>query len=206
MMTYTSSLALFGAMLILALIPGPGVLAVVARTLAVGMKHGFSTVVGIVAGDFVFITLALFGLTALSQLMGSSFVIIKYIGAAYLIWMGISFAVARRSHDEQVTLIREPSHFASFTAGLVTTLSNPKAILFYLSFFPAFLDLSQVSVLDAVVLYSIATVAVGGVMLGYAYVAYKAKNSFRFAKGNRTLRYGSGLLLAGSGIFMAARG
>lgn len=204
-MTFTSSLALFGSMVILALIPGPGILAVVARTLAAGLRHGVSTVAGIVVGDFVFITLALLGLAALSELMGGFFAVIKYLGAIYLIWLGISVAFAKSS-GMQVRPICEPSHLASFAAGLLTTLGNPKAILFYLSFFPAFMDLSEVPALDATIIYAIATIAVGGVMYGYAYAAHKANGSFRMSQSRPFLRYGSGALLVGSGVFVATKG
>ena len=203
-MNIASSLALFGAMVILALIPGPGILAVVSRTLADGFRHGVSTVVGIVAGDFVFITLALLGLTALSELMGDLFIIIKYVGAAYLIWLGASLAFSKQV-GAQARPLHESNHLASFSAGLLTTLGNPKAILFYLSFFPAFLDLSAVSGLDAIVIYAIATTAVGGVMVGYAYAAHRAKNTFGALRGGPLLRFGSGALLVGSGVFVAAK-
>lgn len=203
-MTPTSSLALFSAMIVLALLPGPGILAVIARTLSANLRHGLSTVAGIVAGDFVFITLALLGLATLSELMGSLFVIVKYVGAAYLIWLGVSMM---RSTDTNLNAgpVKPSSHIASFSAGLLTTLGNPKAILFYLSFFPAFLDLTQISALDMAAIYAIATVAVGGVMCAYAYAAYKAKHSFRVSRAGRFLRYGSGTLLLGSGVFVAAR-
>lgn len=204
-MTLASSLALFGSMVILALLPGPGILAVVARTLASGLRHGASTVAGVVAGDFVFITLALLGLAALSELTGGFFAVVKYLGAAYLIWLGISVALGKNA-GTPVRPIREASHLASFAAGLLTTLGNPKAILFYLSFFPAFMDLSTVSVLDATIIFAIATMAVGGVMYGYAYAAHRASRSFRLSKSGPFLRYGSGALLLGSGVFVATKG
>lgn len=204
-MTLGSSLALFGAMVVLALIPGPGVLVVVARTLAAGLRQGASTVAGIVAGDFVFITLALLGLTALSKLMGGFFMALKYLGAAYLVWLGISILSSKKGLRSQVARANAPSHFASFTAGLATTLGNAKAILFYLSFFPAFLDLANITLLDAATLYVIAVVAVGGVMFGYAYVAHKAKRPMDGQWGGKYLRLGSGTLLIGSGVFVAGR-
>lgn len=204
-MDFASTLALFSAMVILALIPGPGVLAVVARTLAAGLRHGMATAAGIVAGDFVFITLALIGLAALSELMGGFFTVIKYVGAAYLIWLGISLAFSKGA-DRQTRPISVPSHLASFSAGLFTTLGNPKAIFFYLSFFPAFMDLSQISKLDAAIVYAIATVAVGGVMVGYAGVTHKTKRSLGVSQRGSMLRYASGALLVGSGVFVAAKG
>ncbi|SHF20638.1 Threonine/homoserine/homoserine lactone efflux protein [Microbulbifer donghaiensis] len=204
-MTLTTSLALFISMVVLALIPGPGVLTVTARSATAGLRHGLSTAAGIVAGDFAFISLALLGLATLSSALGELFVVLKYLGAAYLIWLGISL-ITSSSISGHARDIQDPKHSASFFAGLVTTLSNPKAILFYLSFFPALLDLSSIAVLDAALLYLIATVSVGSVMFGYAYLAHKANSVYSSSKSSRTLKAGSGALLVGSGLYVAARG
>ena len=86
-MTLTSAFALLGAMIVLALVPGPGILVVMARTLSAGLRHGVSTSVGIVVGDYVFITLALFGLAALASVMGDLFNLVRYVGAVYLFYL-----------------------------------------------------------------------------------------------------------------------
>ena len=203
-MTMTTSIILFFSMLVLALIPGPGVLIVTARSTTAGFRHGISTSIGVVAADFVFITFALLGLTALSSALGELFIVFKYIGAAYLIWLGLSLMISKSNRDS-AKKIAEPKHGASFAAGFITTLSNPKAILFYLSFFPAFLDLASVTVFDAVLLYLITTVAIGGVMLGYAFLAHKAKSMYSGSNSSRVLKKGSGVLLIGSGLYVAAR-
>ena len=204
-MTLTTSITLLISMVVLALIPGPGVLIVSARSASAGLYHGLSTSAGIVAGDFVFITLALLGLATLSNALGDLFFIIKYLGAAYLIWLGISLIVSTPSSDSGKA-VNTPTHTASFTAGFITTLSNPKAILFYLSFFPAFLDLSSVALSEAALLYTIATVSVGSVMFGYAYIAHKAKSVYSSSGKSRLLKISSGLMFVGSGIYVAARG
>ena len=204
-MSLTTFIALFISMVVLALIPGPGVLTVTARSASAGLRHGLSTTAGIVTGDFVFITLALLGLATLSSVLGELFFIIKYIGAAYLIWLGVSLLASTPSSNAG-GVINRPKHTASFAAGLITTLSNPKAILFYLSFFPAFLDLSHIAISDAALLYVITTVSVGGVMFGYAYIACKAKSIYSNSGKVRILRFGSGSMLVGSGIYVAVRG
>jgi len=153
-MTASSAFTLFIAMSILALIPGPGVLCVTARSSVGGFSHGLSTAAGIVAGDYVFISFALAGLATLSTVLGDLFFIIKYVGAGYLIWLGISLFVSGSKPDSPTT-IRRSSHFAGFSAGIITTLGNPKAILFYISFFPTFLDLSSISIYTATLIYFI---------------------------------------------------
>lgn len=90
---------------------------------------------GIVLGDYVFILLALFGLTALSEIMGTTFFIIKYLSAIYLIWLGIKLLKAKASMIEIQNSV-ESSKSSNFIAGLLITLGNPKAILFYVGFFP----------------------------------------------------------------------
>lgn len=203
-MDLTTSFALFTSMVILALIPGPGILAVVSRTLSAGMQHGVSTTAGIVAGDFVFITFALLGLAALSSAMGEFFLLIKYAGALYLIWMGVSL-IRAGGKSLDVKTVKTHSHVASFMAGLITTLGNPKAILFYLSFFPAFLELQTLTPFDTAVIFLITTVAVGGVMLAYAWAFHVSKGRFQRIKSSALPRYASGALMVGSGVYLAAR-
>ena len=204
-MTVSSSLALFVSMVVLAIIPGPGVLSVTARSSVGGFSHGLSATASIVAGDYVFITLALAGVATLSNILGELFFFIKYVGAAYLVWMGLSL-MANRSKADMEQAKGRTTHIASFTAGLITTLSNPKAILFYLSFFPAFLELASISFATAFSLYVIATVSIGGVMLVYAYMATKASNIINGNYKKCMLNRGAGTILIGSGIYVAARG
>ncbi|WP_232053857.1 LysE family translocator [Microbulbifer sp. GL-2] len=198
-------------MLVLALIPGPGVLAVVSRALTSGLRQGLIAVMGIVAGDYLFILLALFGLTTLAEAMGSLFVIIKYAGAAFLIWLGVNLIFSQckvRGLQAQVKLpaLYSSGNFSSFLLGLLTTLGNPKAILFYASFLPAFLDLTSVTSLDILAIFTIATLSVGGVMVCYVYFSIKAHTTIGRSNKVPALKYGSGVLLIGSGIFVAARG
>jgi threonine/homoserine/homoserine lactone efflux protein len=192
-------------MVILALIPGPGILVVVTRSITAGFRHGVSTALGIVAGDFIFITIALLGLTALSEAMGNLFFIIQYLGAAYLIGFGISIIFYKLDNLKAQPRL-STSHLASFSAGLLITLSNPKAILFYASIFPAFISLSKVTILEAVILYTLATVSVGGVMLGYAYLSCNAKSLYQFSGNTPYLRYGSGALFIVTGLFVTMNG
>lgn len=204
-MTLVSSFTLFLSLVTLALIPGPGVLAVVVRASTGGFGHGVSTALGVVVGDFVFITMALLGLAALSGVMGEFFFIVKTIGAAYLVWLGISIVLSESIKPEARTdSVR--NHLTSFSTGLMTTLGNPKAILFYASIFPALIDLTEIAIPEAIVLYIIAALAVGGVMLGYAYLACKAGSLYQLQGKRPCLRYGSGAVLLGSGLYVAARG
>lgn len=172
-MTLSSMAALFIAMVILAAVPSVSVLMVTARSASHGFIHGVFTTIGIVTGDIFFILLAIFGLVLLAEVLGNTFVLIKYLGGAYLIFLGINFWWNRTKAANDVNAT-ESSLLSSFLAGLLITLADQKAILFYLGFFPAFLELSAITFLDTGVITVVAIVAVGGVKLGYAYMAGRA--------------------------------
>lgn len=203
-MTITAAISLFIAMVILAVIPGPGIFAVVARSISSGLNQGLVTVAGIVCGDYVFILLSLYGLSALAQSMGDLFMVIKYAGAAYLCWLGLQM-LKSKPVDAEIPALSAVSIAGNFVTGLLTTLSNPKAILFYVSFFPAFIDMQSVSFMDVGIIIFIATVAVGGVMAVYAYTACKARKLFQNTKATRTLNVTAGSIMLGSGTLLAIK-
>lgn len=203
-MTIAASLSLFIAMVILAVIPGPGIFAVVARSISSGLAQGMVTVAGIVFGDYVFILLSLYGLSTLAQSMGDLFLAIKYAGAAYLCWLGWQMIKAKPINAELPELTAV-STLGNFITGLLTTLSNPKAILFYVSFFPAFIDMQSVSLLDAGIIMLVASIAVGGVMAAYAYAANKARTLLNNTKANRALNITAGGIMLGSGTLLAIK-
>ena len=203
-MTFSSITALFGAMIVLAIIPSPSVFAVVARTIASGFIHGLVTVIGILVGDFVFIILALYGLSAIAQTMDSLFVVVKYLGAAYLIWLGIQLWRSK-SKTVEVEGIKESSWLSNFLSGLFITLGDQKAFLFYLGFFPAFVDLKNVSIVDTSIIMAIATIAVGGVKLGYAYMADKARLLFQSSRAKKIINITAGSVMIGTAILLLAK-
>lgn len=198
-MTVNSMLALFGAMVALAIVPSLSVLVVITRSATLKFAHGLATVLGIVIADFVFIILAIYGLSAIAENMASLFMVVKYLGGVYLIWLGMRLirSKARLSQIE----ITESSLFSSVLSGLSLTLGDQKAILFYMSFFPAFLDLSNVSVTDTIIILAIAAIAVGGVKVGYAYMADKVNLATSIAARKR-INLAAGSVMVGTGIFL----
>ena len=86
----------------------------------------------------------------------------------------------------------------------IDTLSDPKAILFYVSFFPAFLDVSNVPVCDISIIMGTTTIAVGGSKLGYAYMADRARFLFKSSRAKRGMNITAGTVMIGTGIFLVA--
>ncbi|MDA0267871.1 MAG: LysE family translocator [Cyanobacteria bacterium] len=174
-MSFSSAVALFVAMVVLALLPSISVMTVLARSASWGFRHGAVTSLGIVAGDIVYILLAIYGLSFLTETMGGWVVFIKYLGAVYLIGLGLSLWRSR-SNALAIEPTSETALVSSFLAGFLLTLGDQKAVLFYLSFFPAFVDLSRLSFVDTGIVVAIAITAVGGVKLGYALLADRASS------------------------------
>jgi threonine/homoserine/homoserine lactone efflux protein len=199
-MTFSSIVALFSAMAVLAAIPSVSVLAVFTRSATFGLMHGIFTSLGIITGDIIFILIAIGGLSLLAAKMGSLFILIKYLGAAYLIVSGIKLCRVK-PEDMKSATIASSSLGSSFLTGLFITLADQKATLFYLGFFPAFLDISKISFMDTGIIIAIAIVAVGGVKLMYALIASRSRVLMRSSLSQR-LNFLAGCVMIAVGIFL----
>lgn len=170
----------------LATIPSVSVLAVTARSAAFGFTHGALTALGIVVADILFILVAVYGLALVAELMGAEFKFVQYLGGAYLIWLGISLWRAdAKAHQSDET--KQSSRSSSFLTGFLITLGDQKAILFYLGFFPAFVDLSRMTTADTLIIIMIAIIGVGGAKLVYAYLADRARTIFKNTRAVRAI-------------------
>lgn len=205
-MTISALLTLFIGMFIAAAIPGPGVLVVVARSLSQGFNAGAFTALGVIGGDFILILCAVLGLSSLSVLLGGFFIVIKYLGGAYLIWLG--YNLIRSGLDRQkkeVEAIALESHSASFIAGFITTISNPKAIFFYASLFPNLVSIASLTLVDFILVELVAITAVGSVMLGYAVISSQSKSVLSVSRSSQYLQIGVGGIFIASGVYIATR-
>ena len=127
------------ASVVLLLTPGPAVLYIVARSIEQGRTAGLVSVLGIHLGTIVHIAAAAIGLSALIVSSALAFAIVKYLGAAYLIWIGIRTFMAKDLDAEAPVLPAEPLYRA-FRDGFVVNLLNPKTAIFFLAFLPQFVD------------------------------------------------------------------
>ncbi len=203
-MTTSELIALFGAMLLLAIVPGPAVFAIIARSFASGFTRGVYMTVGIVMGDYIFIILALFGLSALAELMGTTFFLIKYASAAYLIFLGYKLLTSKAESIE-IEASKESSAISNFMAGLLITLGNPKAIVFYVGFFPAFVNVGEVTGSDLALIMAAATLAFGSVNLCYAFLAVKAKRAFKSPNATAVINKTAGSIMVSTGALVAVK-
>ena len=201
-MTLDAAAALFLAMAVLAAVPSVSVLTVSARAAALGFLHGACAALGVVVGDIVFILLAVFGLALLVEALGDLFFLVKYLGGAYLIWLGLSLWRSR-AQAARIERTGRSSLASSFMTGLLITLGDQKAVLFYLGFLPAFLDLSALSYLDVIAVVLIAIASVGGVKLAYAYAADRA-GAVLGSRTGAAMNVAAACVLIAVGAFMLA--
>lgn len=192
-------------MVVLAAIPSASVALVVTRSATLGIQNGILVACGIVLGDLIFVALSILGMGFLAETMGSFFVILRYVGGAYLIWLGFSLL---RSNGK-VNLIQSDtsklSLLASFASGLLLTLGDIKAILFYASLFPAFIDMSNLRVSNIVAIVVVTIIAVGGVKVFYAYSAQRIAKRFQNQKAQKLTKSTAGCCMIGAGVYIITK-
>lgn len=127
------------AVLVFLAIPGPGNLALISSTAQGGIKGGLAATLGVIAGDQILLWCAVAGVAAMLKAYPAAFAAVQWLGAAYLAWLGLRMLMTKPG--EGAVLKIAPHHFAR--QAFFITLLNPKAIVFYMAFFPLFVDPSR---------------------------------------------------------------
>jgi threonine/homoserine/homoserine lactone efflux protein len=199
-----STLAVFvAAALALLLVPGPAVLYIVARSVEQGRAAGLVSVVGVHLGSLVHIAAAAVGLSSLLVSSAVAFNVVKYLGAAYLVFLGIRALVTR---VEPATVEVRPAPLGRLLRqGAVVNVLNPKTALFFLAFLPQFVDPDAGYAALQIVVFGLVFVALGLVTDGlYALLAGTAGNWLRASRLYVALqRYVSGSVFIGLGLAAA---
>lgn len=205
-MTIIDSISLFVIMVTLAMVPGISVALVVTRSAILGVANGIAVAAGIVLGDLVFILLVILGLSVVAEAMGSLFMVIKYMAGAYLIWLGYALITNKSKTADLTRKTREKgSLVASFLAGLFLTLGDIKAIFFYVSLFPVFMDVSAISIMDVFIIIFVTIITVGGVKVAYAFSAIKVISMSQGLKLGNTAKNSAGCFMIGAGSYLIVK-
>lgn len=128
--------AFVAAIVLFLLIPGPGNLALITSTGKGGIRAGLAATFGLIAGDQVLMWAAVAGVAALLHAYPTAFSAVQWLGAGYLAWLGFRMLLAKPGAAPILNI--RPRHF--FRQAVMITLLNPKAIVFYMAFFPLFID------------------------------------------------------------------
>jgi len=185
--------------------PGPGVAAVIARGLAHGLKGTPAFIAGFMVGDLIWFAIAATGLAALANTAATLFVIIKWIGVAYLLYLAWKLWSAP-SASVEVSAKNDRQHgWHAFAASLMLTLANPKTILFFLALLPTVIDLASMNALRFMEVSAAMCVVLPSVLGAYAFLAARARELFTTPKAVRRLNRSSGVAMAGAAVVVATR-
>ena len=200
--------AFAAASLALLIVPGPSVLYIVTRSMDQGRAAGLVSVLGIHTGSIVHVAAAALGVSAILASSAVAFGVVKYVGAAYLIWLGIR-ALWERRDDRPGGFGRERSSLRRvYAQGVVVNVLNPKTGLFFLAFLPQFVDVSKGSVTVQVLLLGITFILLGFLSDG-TYAVLSARVSSAIASRRRAgvaRRWLPGITLIGLGVASAFTG
>lgn len=202
-MSFETWAAFAAATTVLLVIPGPTILLVVSYALGQGWRAAWPMAVGVALGDLTAMTLSMIGLGALLATSVTLFTVLKWLGAAYLVWLGIKLFRAGGTIEAKPRMDATPPLRMIAHAWLVTAL-NPKSLTFFVAFLPQFLDQArpfwpQMAVFEA----TFVGLAFANAF-GYAVLASRARSAFSSEGVIRAFNRVGGSLLVGAGIATAA--
>lgn len=201
----TASLAAYAfALFVVVLIPGPGITALVARALGSSFRESLAMAVGIMLGDLVFLTAVVLGLAVVAQTFGTVFMVIKYAGAVYLAYLAYKIWTSGIIKADMAAPPPRSMAYAMLS-GLLVTLGNPKAMLFYLALVPTLIDITAITVTDYVELLAVTFVVLMLGTIPYILLAAKAREFFRRPAALKRLNKASAAFLAGTAGYIAIR-
>ena len=206
-MSLEGAITFFIAIFIFGITPGPGVFAILARALVFGAKKCTMLAFGMAMSDLVYLILACFGLATIADNWAEVFIAIRYIGAAYLIYLGYkmfkTLPQAKEAIHTEAMEKESGSALSSFTQGFLISASNPKVILFYIAFLPTFIDLTVLKANDIVLISVLATVGLMAGLMLIAYGAARMASALKTPLAHKRLNRGAGSIMILAGTYLA---
>lgn len=204
-MTLAGFIAYAGALGVAAAIPGPGITAVVARALGSGFRPALAMSLGLIVGDLVWLTAVVLGLALLAQTFGLAFMLIKWAGVAYLVWLAWKFWSEGIDPEKIEARTGRRDALSNFIAGLTLTLGNPKTMIFYVAITPTIVDLKTITLASYGALAAITVVVLLLVLVPYLTLAAKARGFLQSPRGLKVLSRGAAVFMVGAAAAIAAR-
>jgi threonine/homoserine/homoserine lactone efflux protein len=200
-------LSVFALVYVLAVAsPGPGVAAIVARALGRGTQGMPSFIAGFLVGDLIWFTLAATGLAMLAQKAYEVFVVVKFAGAAYLLYLAYRLWTAPAMPlGEAQQPVRRERRFQLFLGSLALTMGNPKTMVFFLAVLPTVVELNRLTVGGFFEIALVACCVLPTVLGSYAYFAGRARKHLSRPESVRWVQRGTGMVMAGAALAVATR-
>ncbi len=200
-----STLLIFaGALFVAAGSPGPSIAALVARVISKGWRDVLPFLAAMWIGEGIWLTMAVFGLAFIAQTFHLAFVVLKWAGVGYLLWLAWKMwraPVAIREGE----MPRAEAPLRLFAAGMAVTLGNPKIMMFYMALLPSLVDLGSITVLGWAELLVTMAVVLIAIDLAWAAAAVQARRVLKSERAMRTANRVSAATMAGAAAAIAAR-
>lgn len=181
-------------------VPGPGVVAIVARALGSGFRATIPAAAGTALGDWIWMTLSAFGLAIVAQAMGQFFLVVKLAGAAYLLYLGYKYWTAEVTDMAEIV---PSSARQSFLSQLSLTLGNPKAMAFFLALLPTVVDLKTLNAAGYAELSAATAVLIPAIMLSYAALASRVRALLTSRRARKGINRTAAVVMVGAGVGVA---
>jgi threonine/homoserine/homoserine lactone efflux protein len=200
----TSLLIFAGALFVAAGSPGPSIAALVARVISKGFRDVLPFLGAMWIGEAIWLSLAVFGLAFVAQTFHLAFVIVKYLGVTYLVYLAWKMWTAPVDVRDG-SMPREDSPAKLFLAGMAVTLGNPKIMMFYLALLPTIIDLASVTLLGWLELTLTMAVVLIAIDVGWVIAAAQARKLLRSRRAMKIANRISATTMAGAAAAIAAR-
>ncbi|MBB5533519.1 LysE family translocator [Rhizobium giardinii] len=203
-MSLASLLAYCSALFIAAAIPGPGMTAIVARALGSGFRETFFMGLGLVLGDLFYLTAVILGLAFVAQTFTTAFMVIKILGALYLVYIAYKLWTAGLL-PQDIQAKKSASVGLSFLSGLLVTLGNPKTMLFYVALVPTLIDLRAIGLNEYAVLVGSTFIVLMAVLIPYILLASRARLLLKQPRALKSLNRIAAGILGTTAAYIATR-
>jgi threonine/homoserine/homoserine lactone efflux protein len=201
-----SGLSVFSLVYMLAVAaPGPGVAAIVARVLGRGTHGAPAFIAGFLVGDLIWFTFAATGLAMLAQAAYSVFVVVKFAGAAYLLYLAYRLWTAPPAPLTDGQTARPEKPLQLFVGSLALTLGNPKTMIFFLAVLPTVVELKRLTVSGFLEIALVICCVLPAVLGAYTFFAGRARKHLSRPQTVRWVQRGTGAVMAGAAVAVATR-
>ncbi len=204
-MTIQTALSFYFIVMVFALTPGPGVVALIARVLNQGWSVFIPLGLGMCLGDACYILLTVFGLSKLAASWGAAFLAVRLLGAAYFIYLGYKMWTSKARAQWGAVASTHTEWLETLLQGFLIAISNPKVILFYVAFLPTLLNLTQLTMTGVVLALLITALAVMSALGIVAAGAGSLRQRFKSESAQIKLNRASGSIMVFAGLYIGLR-
>ncbi|MEG3753878.1 LysE family translocator [Psychromonas arctica] len=208
-MSFESAVTFFIAIFIFGITPGPGVFAILAKAMISGPKSSIMLILGMICSDVLYLILACLGLATVANNWSEVFIAIRYVGAGYLIYLGYMMLNTLPQPKDNIkvegVVTKQSALLSGFIQGFLISISNPKVILFYISFLPTFINLNVLTSTDILLVSVLSALALFAGLMLIAIGASRMANLLKTPVAHQRLNRVAGSIMILAGLYLVLR-